>query len=865
MIEVFIDRWRTGFAVRTSNFALLGAISSHNQQLVSPKINRVRGKVIIVPGDEYFIRDKQRDQIVYCDAHWDEFKKFLDIFKTTSRNPVKVDIQYVKKKYTGQPVKFDRHTLTLVETDEYWMWQNAASDLALEEGRYHTIFEVQMGKGKCLHNDTELRIPGGWKKMGDMKVGDLVIGRDGKPTNVTAVYPNGEVDLYDVTFEDGRTVKACGEHQWECFYINTTEKRRWGVRDTKEMKRLLGMHEPRVYIPLPEPEETTEKDFPINPYLLGALLGDGSLSQGTIGISKCDIDFIERIKSVLPAGMKVTGGENGKDWRLAGHVHGYSPLLNKIRDLELHTTVSDTKFIPKEYFEGSIEQRWELLRGLMDTDGTVGRDGGTTSFCSTSKLLALGVQELVRSLGGLAKITEKTPHFTYKGERKQGKLAYVVFIRIKEPSRLFHLTRKKELTKDDGQYANKLKLRVKSIEPCGRGEATCISVDNADSLYVTEGWIVTHNTKSAMKYMIKAGVRTIIITKAAYVTKWKGDVVDGLRPRGGELVVIDSLDALEDLFLIATAGRMNSTGKGDKDIKVILISSHCIDNYIQRWCSGEHFKVAPYDFMEKLGIGLTVYDEVHQLFRMNYWSFIMMDQCKVLDLSATLTPDQDFMKARYLERLPRASRFTLEFDAYVEMYGIYFNWADHKAVQKINRLGMYNHTEFEKAIMRKPKAELEYFSMLNAMLQPWFFKIWEPGDKALIILATKEMCTRFAKYMKSRHPGKDVQRYIQGDKYEVAKKADIIVSTKGKSGTAVDYEGLIINLTTVAVDDTQSSEQILGRTRKTTLFKRGIAPKIVYPVCKQVLKQGRYYVKRQQKFQGKVTKMVTMSSNFVIH
>lgn len=520
MIEVFIDRWRTGFAVRTSNFALLGAISSHNQQLVSPKINRVRGKVIIVPGDEYFIRDKQRDQIVYCDAHWDEFKKFLDIFKTTSRNPVKVDIQYVKKKYTGQPVKFDRHTLTLVETDEYWMWQNAASDLALEEGRYHTIFEVQMGLGK---------------------------------------------------------------------------------------------------------------------------------------------------------------------------------------------------------------------------------------------------------------------------------------------------------------------------------------------------------TKSAMKFMIKAGVRTIIITKAAYVTKWKGDVVDGLRPRGGELVVIDSLDALEDLFLIATAGRMNSTGKGDKDIKVILISSHCIDNYIQRWCSGEHFKVAPYDFMEKLGIGLTVYDEVHQLFRMNYWSFIMLDQCNVLDLSATLTPDQDFMKARYLERLPLASRFTKEFDAYVEMYGIYFNWADHKAVQKINRLGMYNHTEFEKAIMRKPKAELEYFSMLNAMLQPWFFKIWEPGDKALIILATKEMCTRFAKYMKSRHPGKDVQRYIQGDKYEVAKKADIIVSTKGKSGTAVDYEGLIINLTTVAVDDTQSSEQILGRTRKTTLFKRGIAPKIVYPVCKQVLKQGRYYVKRQQKFQGKVTKMVTMSSNFVIH
>lgn len=520
MIEVFIDRWRTGFAVRTSNISLLAAIRSYNEQLVSPKIDRVRGRVVVVPGDDYFITDKQRDQIVYSIATWPMFKEFLEIFKRSSRTPVKVDVAHVKKTYKGQSVKFDRHTLTLVETDEYWLWQNEASDLAALEDRHHTTFEVQMGRGK---------------------------------------------------------------------------------------------------------------------------------------------------------------------------------------------------------------------------------------------------------------------------------------------------------------------------------------------------------TKSAMKVMVKTGVRTIVITKAGYVAKWKGDLIDGLKPRGGEFVVIDSLDALEDLFLIAVAGRMNSTGKGDKDIKLILISSHCIDNYIQRWCSGEHFKVAPYDFMEKLGIGLTVYDEVHQLFRMNYWSFIGLDHCRVLDLSATLTPDQDFMKARYLERLPTESRYTLEFDAYVEMYGIYFNWADHKSVQKLNRMSMYNHTEFEKAIMRKQRSESEYFAMLNAILQPWFFKIYQPGDRALVILATKEMCTRFTKFMKMRHPGKNVQRYIQGDKYDVAKLGDVIISTKGKSGTAVDYDGLIINLTTVSVDDTQSSEQILGRTRKTTLFKRGIAPKIVYTVCKQVSKQGKYYAKRQSKFASKVTKMTTLGSSFVIH
>ena len=865
MIEVFIDRWNTGFAVRTTNIALTSALHDFNRRYNSPKIDRVRGKVVVVPGDNFFVYDKQREQFVYIKAAWEEVKGFLDHMKSQFRTPIKIDIENKAPKKKGDKVVFDRHTLRLVEDDEYWAWQNEATDLALVDGRRHTVLEVQTGRGKAAYNATEIRIPGGWKKIGDMKVGDVVIGGDGKPTNVIGVYPQGEVDLYDVTFDDGRTVKTCGEHLWQCFYVNTTPKRRWDVRNTLEMKRLISMPNPRVYIPLPEPEETTEKEFPIHPYLLGALLGDGSISQNTIGITKYDVEFLDRVKSHLPAGTVMAGGGNGKDWRLVGSVRGYNPLYRHLKELELQGTVPDTKFIPKQYLEGSIEQRWELLRGLMDTDGTVNKDGGQPSFCSTSKLLALGVQELVRSLGGIASISEKRPFYTHKGERNEGKLAYIVFIRMKKPSMLFHLTRKKELTRDDGQYTKDLKLRVRSIEPCGRGEATCISVDNADSLYVTEGWIVTHNTKSAMKYMVKLGKRVLVITKAGYVDKWQGDLLGGLKPRPGEFVRVKDLDELEDLFLIADAGRMNSTGKGDKDIKVILISSHCIDNYIQRWCSGDFFKVSPYDFIEKLGIGLTVYDESHQLFRMNFWSFIMMDHEHVLDLSATLDPEQDFMKARYKERFPKEARFDLEYDAYVEMYGIYFNWNDTKALTRLNRMSMYNHTEFEKLIMKKKTTENEYFNMLNRLLIPWFFDNWKPGQRALVLFATKEMCTRFTKFIQGRHPGKRVERYIQGDKYDKAKTGDVIVSTRGKSGTAVDYEGLVLNLTTVAVDDIQASLQILGRTRKTTLIEWGIVPKIVFPVCRQVRKQVDYYKRKLKKFEGKVTKALTMGSSFVIH
>lgn len=520
MIEVFIERWNTGFSVRTPNVSMINALHDFNRRYNSPKIDRVRGRVVVVPGDDFFVHDKRRDQFVYIKAAWDEVKGFLDHMKARFQTPVKITIQNKQSKKKGDKVVFDRHNLTLVETDEYWMWQNDATDLALLEGREHTVLEVQTGRGK---------------------------------------------------------------------------------------------------------------------------------------------------------------------------------------------------------------------------------------------------------------------------------------------------------------------------------------------------------TKSAMKYMVKLGERVLVITKAGYVDKWQGDLLGGLKLRPGEFVRIKDLEELEDLLLIAHAGRMNSTGKGDKDIKVILISSHCIDNYIQKWCGDEFFKVSPYDFIEKLGIGLTVYDESHQLFRMNFWSFIMMDHCHVLDLSATLEPDQDFMKERYKERFPKEARFELEYDAYVEMYGIYFNWKDHKALTRLNRMSMYNHTEFEKLIMKKKSTETEYFSMLNRMLIPWFFENWKPGQRALVLFATKEMCTRFSNYLKTRHPGKRVERYIQGDKYDVAKLGDVIVSTRGKSGTAVDYEGLVLNVTTVAVDDTQASLQILGRTRKTTLIQWGIVPKIVFPVCRQVRKQVDYYKRKLKKFEGKVSKAVTMGSSFVIH
>ncbi|EED6472190.1 hypothetical protein XI41_25495, partial [Salmonella enterica subsp. enterica serovar Derby] len=449
-------------------------------------------------------------------------------------------------------------------------YQNEVVDAASDPNRPQTIFAIQTGRGKCCAHGTRVRVPGGWKNIEDIKLGDYVTGRDGKPAMVSGVFPQGVVDLYQVTFWDGRSVDVCGEHLWQSYYVNTTENRRWGVRDTLEMKRLISMPNPRVYIPLPEPEETPEKDFPVNPYLLGVLLGDGSLTNGSVMYHKHDVEIMEKVLSVLPEGytIRVSKYRDGltKTINSPGHDHC---IRDGLKELGIWGCVGWEKYIPEEYFEGSIEQRWELLRGLMDTDGTVNKDGGQPSFCSTSKALALGVQELVRSLGGIATISEKKPKYTYLGEKKDGRLAYNVFIRHKTPSKLFHLPRKKELCRDNGQYNDILKLRVKSIEPIGRDLGTCIRVENDDALFVVDKWIVTHNTKTCMKTMVKRGTRTALIHRPSYVPKWLFDVCDdetGLRITRDDVLVCTGVQAIYDALEMGKSGELDRRG-----IKVIIL------------------------------------------------------------------------------------------------------------------------------------------------------------------------------------------------------------------------------------------------------------------------------------------------------
>lgn len=424
------------------------------------------------------------------------------------------------------------------------------------------------GTGKAQPLDALIKTPNGWSTMGDMKVGSKIITPKGTTTEVTAVYPQGEVDIYRITFYDGRTVECCGDHLWKVHVRNQHSDSYWKVLSVKDILKTKSFADNRVYVPLIEPEQKDDIELPIDPYLLGVILGDGCISQGrSIVISHPDLFIKEKVRSRLDDDMMIGGVSAEIEYNLAGKPVPGKPrvnsLLRKLDSLGLNRTLSNTKFVPSIYLEGSKQQKLDLLNGLMDTDGTADK-GGFSSFTSSSLNLAESVQYLVRSLGGIATIVQKTKTFYYKGEKKIGLPAYQVNIRHKYPEDLFSLPRKKERLNNANQYCANFKLRINTIELIGRKQAQCISVADEERLYVTNDFVVTHNTFTSLALSECLGAERIIVIcpNNALHTVWLKSTIgkDSLyiedesvwssaskKPYNGEKIVIFHYEALGQL------------------------------------------------------------------------------------------------------------------------------------------------------------------------------------------------------------------------------------------------------------------------------------------------------------------------------
>lgn len=396
--------------------------------------------------------------------------------------------------------------------------QHEAITLFLSGG--NVSISALAGTGKALRDDQRILTVDGWKPIGDARVGDRVFGSDGKSHRVTAVFPQGVRELYSVVFSDGSEVIADGDHLWtvENTFDRSSKPGFTGrVMSTRDLIA-HGVRSPKGrakwFLPAHAPIEHETQLLPIDPWLLGVILGDGCIKQ-SLTLSLPDLEMRERVERLISGDGLVLCprprfGAECIDFAVTSHrVRSgrkgiWNPLLDYLNELGLrrrgqtHATRSDRKFIPQQYLRGSAMQRLELLRGLLDTDGTR-CNANSFEFYSMSRHLADGVCDLVRSLGGVGRVRTKRGAVDRHGHRYG--ISYRVYATFPTDMCPFWLPRK---AADWGVGARLEPVRtLDTISAVSSAKATCITVDAPDALYLTEGYVLTHNT-SLLQFMAEA-------------------------------------------------------------------------------------------------------------------------------------------------------------------------------------------------------------------------------------------------------------------------------------------------------------------------------------------------------------------------
>lgn len=410
------------------------------------------------------------------------------------------------KSIVAKAFKFQPFSKKQLELLSWWTKESPYKD------KFICVADGSVRSGKMNSVNSRIYTPNGFKRMGDIQVGDYVFNRKGEPVKVLGVYPQGIKDTYRITFHDGSS-NLCGkEHLWsyttkKCvsnkhytMYTSTLEDI---MNDLEKYKDRDTMHKRagKYRFPLNGCVEFEQQEVKIDPYLLGLLLGDGCFSYGNSGITfiNDEYELHEQIKNILPKyNMKyayVPRKENHCAYGRLRHNHLSNTKTYIRKVLEnycLYGCKSETKFIPDVYRYNSKEVRLHILAGLLNTDGYSLRNKPSISYTTVSKQLYDDVAEVARSLG-LFVNTDKKPDTREKNKH----VCYELTIRVNKE--LYDLLSSKHKSRLNLNAKKQKNWRlIKSIEYVGKEECQCIYVDDEEHLYLTDDFIVTHNTVVAI-------------------------------------------------------------------------------------------------------------------------------------------------------------------------------------------------------------------------------------------------------------------------------------------------------------------------------------------------------------------------------
>ena len=361
-----------------------------------------------------------------------------------------------------------------------------------------------------------------WKRHGDLVPGDRVFARDGSPEEVLAVFPHGEQDIYRVHTWDGRHLDVGGPHLWGVYTNKMRSNKHKGRNIQPRVMTTLEMLEAGVvrtypgdsrehvkfFIPMNEAVQWPEADLPVDPYVVGVFVGNGCLTLDQLTVSSNDPDVVRRISETIGFAFKKQSASNYNWVFVTGEKVGKNDKLVQTADLfaeipEPIGVYSAERRIPRQYMTTSIEQRWELVRGLFDTDGTIDASTGryNVRYSTFSQGLAEDVRELLFSLG----VSNTMNVYTRTKDDGRVLVEYVINVKSSndDKARFFWLERKRAIA-EEAKVATKGRERVKKFDMVGitkieklpyRESSSCIYVADDEHLYQAGDFIVTHNTE----------------------------------------------------------------------------------------------------------------------------------------------------------------------------------------------------------------------------------------------------------------------------------------------------------------------------------------------------------------------------------
>lgn len=670
--------------------------------------------------------------------------------------------------------------------------------------------ELKPGVGKAEPYSRKIPTPtdNGFTPMGDLKIGDYVFAQDGTPTKVIGIFEQGEQDIYKITFQDGRVAYCHEDHLWT---VKTHKNGIWKTRVLKDMikdfkreskwKKEHGRDDPysyKYYIPQCNPVQYPHKDVPIDPWVLGCFIGNGCCTMKQLTISCPDDTIPNKIAELY--GFRVRRDPSNYNYTFYDSTGKSVKTTEFFKQVpELASSYSRDKVIPIDYMINDVETRLSLLQGLMDTDGSVSVAEGRYHlvYSSTSKKLLEQIIELLYSFGYSGSIIDDK-----RSEKYVNNYCGSVLFRVPhvvKPMFFRNMYKKivatEALSKTQFNYYND--LLIKDISFSHRENCRCIMVDNPAHMYLTEDFIVTHNTFIALYASAKLGYKPLIVAPTSLLkNQWIDNIVElGIEKKEIATKIWDA---------------------PDKKVCVVTISS--LEGAIRDDWNGLM------KTLDQSGFGIKVVDEAH----LHLKGMLKFDAlCNIKHnwyLSATLgrsSADEDRILNRALsdaERFIGSNKYEEYQHEYVNVYlqDIYYYPSNKLCDEcfKYGSKGLIRSTYYN--MLMKYKNGEPYINNIITVIKR--AKTICNYGKILVIVPLLETIKLVMGKIENDPYFKNISyAYVDGSlkmkERSEAMSKQLILSTTMSMGTGVDIPDLAVLINFDGLKSSITSEQIVGRNR----------------------------------------------------